>query len=1285
MVLGIKSRSRKSGPTLVKYIIHIQEIKPWPPSSSPVSPSLKSAKSVELQWDHDGQSSGSLLASCGNGKIEFNQSLTISVLLSNKGKFREGFQKNLLEFNLYDKTVKSQLIGSATINLAEFGIIKETKDISTVLSTKRSFRSSAQTTLYVAIQPIDTESSSSSPNSSLSKEFSVDREDSESVSVSRSEIVSAAHSVDDDDDELEIASFTDDDDDAIPANKLQNIRSDSQNTGSVSPLSENDSIKAIKVGTKGSNGKSVLSLGSTTSSSLKSTKGEASTQFNGSKSPPSPTVDPSDMGIRNAKDEASTQSNGIKSPSLSAIRPSNTGIRNAEGEASTQFNGINSPSSPAVWPSDMAIRNQKGEAASTEFNGIKSPPSPVALSSDMGIRNTKGEASTEFNGITSPSSPAAFHSNMGIRNTEGEALTEYSCNKSPSSSIVLPSDMGNATSGRRSSSKIYEENMEATDECSEISESIQRSHRRNFSKGEIFESISSASYNSPSRQPIFGRSPQSQVAREGRFTKQNVKVTNESSEIPESTQQSHRRNFTDSDILESKSSASYNSSSRKPFFGRSSQSQFARDDRFGKENAKVTNESSETPESIQQSHRRNFTDGDILESVSSASYNSSSRQSIFGRSSQSQVAREDRLSKKHSGSEHGYNEYDQENANSVFDTDDLKEKEEMEEIKEQEQFTMRNEVVDNFCEDDFTRKSELNNSVPSPKMISHENPTHNLLNDNAEDASTARFDLQSVESRSETLDQAEEINDVDVGGTCHENVNRTEEFIDDTTESESINRTEEFIDDKIESKAKVEMLLQELTEAAALEVSLYSVIAEHGSSSNKVHTPARRLSRFYSHACKVGTPANKASVAQSAVSGFVLVSKACGNDVPRLAFWLSNMILLRALVSKELDNAPSDGIDARPRENEKENTENHFPSWEEPETFLVALEKVEAWIFSRIVESVWWQTLTPYMQSAAAKSSGSRKTSGKRKGICDDEQGSFSIDLWKRAFNDACERLCPLRAGGHECGCLPLIASLVMEQLINRLDVAMFNAILRDSTEDMPTDPISDPISDSKVLPIPSGKSGFGAGAQLKNAIGTWSIWLSDLFGVDDSDDLDDGNESDVPKLESSYKPFSLLNALSDLMMLPFEKLTDAAMRKEVCPRFGIALIRRVVNNFVPDEFCPGPVPDAVIQALNDENIEDDEGSITSFPCNAGSTSYTPLPSSSVAAMLQDVGRQSSLRCVSFAPIKLYNSDDELEKLDSPLSALGLGIDDSSVAAIKGGRKVLRYQLLRQVWKNSQS
>lgn len=58
-----------------------------------------------------------------------------------------------------------------------------------------------------------------------------------------------------------------------------------------------------------------------------------------------------------------------------------------------------------------------------------------------------------------------------------------------------------------------------------------------------------------------------------------------------------------------------------------------------------------------------------------------------------------------------------------------------------------------------------------------------------------------------------------------------------------------------------------------------------------------------------------------------------------------------------------------------------------------------------------------------------------------------------------------------------------MEQCVARLDVAMFNAILRESADDIPTDPVSDPISDAEVLPIPSGKASFGAGAQLKNAV----------------------------------------------------------------------------------------------------------------------------------------------------------------------------------------------------------
>jgi len=76
------------------------------------------------------------------------------------------------------------------------------------------------------------------------------------------------------------------------------------------------------------------------------------------------------------------------------------------------------------------------------------------------------------------------------------------------------------------------------------------------------------------------------------------------------------------------------------------------------------------------------------------------------------------------------------------------------------------------------------------------------------------------------------------------------------------------------------------------------------------------------------------------------------------------------------------------------------------------------------------------MQSAAAKSSNSKKADERRPRVGDQDQGSFSIDLWKRAFKDACERLCPLRTGGHECGCLAVIARLVQFKVdISRCNV----------------------------------------------------------------------------------------------------------------------------------------------------------------------------------------------------------------------------------------------------------
>lgn len=83
---------------------------------------------------------------------------------------------------------------------------------------------------------------------------------------------------------------------------------------------------------------------------------------------------------------------------------------------------------------------------------------------------------------------------------------------------------------------------------------------------------------------------------------------------------------------------------------------------------------------------------------------------------------------------------------------------------------------------------------------------------------------------------------------------------------------------------KMMKLEDELRDSAAIEVALYSVVAEHSSSPHKLHTPARRLVRLYMHAYKNWSTQRRASSARNSVLGLVLVVRACGNDVPRFGF-----------------------------------------------------------------------------------------------------------------------------------------------------------------------------------------------------------------------------------------------------------------------------------------------------------------------------------------------------------------------------------------------------------------
>lgn len=101
----------------------------------------------------------------------------------------------------------------------------------------------------------------------------------------------------------------------------------------------------------------------------------------------------------------------------------------------------------------------------------------------------------------------------------------------------------------------------------------------------------------------------------------------------------------------------------------------------------------------------------------------------------------------------------------------------------------------------------------------------------------------------------------------------------------------------------------------------------------------------------------------------------------RLTFWLSNAVVLREIISQAFGSsrnslpltrfAESNGSSNRSETKSmalkwkggsgSKNVNGHlqfFEDWQETGTFTAALEKVESWIFSRIVESVWWQVKT---------------------------------------------------------------------------------------------------------------------------------------------------------------------------------------------------------------------------------------------------------------------------------------------------------------------------------------
>ncbi|KAL0351120.1 UNVERIFIED_CONTAM: hypothetical protein Sradi_4261200 [Sesamum radiatum] len=111
--------------------------------------------------------------------------------MSIRGGDGDTFQKNCIEFNLYeprrDKTVKGQLLGTAVLDFADYGIVKESLSLSAPISCKRTYRNTAQPLLFLKIQSVERIRTSSSSKDSLIREVSMDSNHGESVSALMSE------------------------------------------------------------------------------------------------------------------------------------------------------------------------------------------------------------------------------------------------------------------------------------------------------------------------------------------------------------------------------------------------------------------------------------------------------------------------------------------------------------------------------------------------------------------------------------------------------------------------------------------------------------------------------------------------------------------------------------------------------------------------------------------------------------------------------------------------------------------------------------------------------------------------------------------------------------------------------------------------------------------------------------------------------------------------------------------------------------------------------------------
>jgi hypothetical protein len=96
----------------------------------------------------------------------------------------------------------------------------------------------------------------------------------------------------------------------------------------------------------------------------------------------------------------------------------------------------------------------------------------------------------------------------------------------------------------------------------------------------------------------------------------------------------------------------------------------------------------------------------------------------------------------------------------------------------------------------------------------------------------------------------------------------------------------------------------------------------------------------------------------------------------RLTFWWSNATVLREIISRAFNIfLPKADMSVLLKDSQMKKTQSgtllvdansrqsqhampitvNFEDWKDPMTFMAALERLEGWIYSKVVESIWWQ------------------------------------------------------------------------------------------------------------------------------------------------------------------------------------------------------------------------------------------------------------------------------------------------------------------------------------------